>query len=68
MEAQYFYITTKHPKIVRYSEGLTEVYTLENGWQEQEEWYHRIFFNDFSDFEKVTEKEAHMFIAGLTAA
>ncbi|GAY70484.1 phage protein [Streptococcus canis] len=68
MITKYFFIKTKHPKIVRYSNGLTEVYNSAKGWEEQEAWYDRLFFSDFSDFEEVTEKEAKMFIAGLTAA
>ncbi|HEQ9041515.1 TPA: hypothetical protein VID79_001231 [Streptococcus pyogenes] len=68
MITKYFFIKTKHPKIVRYSNGLTEVYSSDKGWEKQEAWYDRLFFSDFSDFEEVTEKEAKMFIAGLTAA
>ncbi|AXQ78950.1 hypothetical protein DDV21_007560 [Streptococcus chenjunshii] len=67
MMTKYFFIKTEHPKIVRYSNGMTEVYTVEEGWVEQEGWYDRLFFNDFSDFEEVTEREANMFILGLKA-
>lgn len=68
MKTRYFFIKTKHPKIVRYSEGQTEVYKAESGWTVQEAWYDRIFFSDFDNYEEVTEKEASMFIMGLTAA
>lgn len=68
MNTKFFFIKTEHPKIVRYSDGLTEVYKAEEGWVEEEAWYDRIFFSDFSDYEEVTEKEAQMFIMGLTAA
>lgn len=67
MTTRYFFITTKYPKIVRYSEGLTEVFQVDKGWVAQEEWHHRIFFGDFTDYEEVTEKEATMFILGMTA-
>ncbi|MEX2804183.1 hypothetical protein AB3329_03565 [Streptococcus sp. H31] len=67
MITHYFFIKTEHPKIVCYSKGVTEVYTVEEGWVEQEAWFDRLFFNDFSDFEEVTEKEVNMFIWGLRA-
>lgn len=68
MKTKYFFITTKHPKIVRYSNGVTEVFNPDTGWTEQEAWYDRIFLGDFTYYEEVTEKEANMFIMGLTAA
>lgn len=68
METKYFFIKTEHPQIVRYSKGETSVYSVEKGWTENEAWYDRIFFGDFTDFEEVTSKEAEMFIKGLTAA
>lgn len=68
METKYFFIKTEHPQIVRYSEGETSVYSVDKGWTENEAWYDRIFFGDFTDFEEVTAKEAEMFIKGLTAA
>lgn len=68
MSIKYFFIKTEHPKIIRYSNGITELYQLGLGWTEQEEWYNRLFFSDFSDFEEITEKEADVFILGVTAA
>lgn len=68
METKYFFIKTEHPQIIRYSEGETSVYSVDKGWTENEAWYDRIFFGDFTDFEEVTAKEAEMFIKGLTAA
>lgn len=68
MKTRYFLIKTEHSKIVRYYEGKTEVYDAKSGWKAQEAWYDRIFFSDFDDYEEVTEKEANMFIMGLTAA
>lgn len=35
MDTKYFFITTKHPKIVRYSEDQIEVYLAETGWTVQ---------------------------------
>ncbi|MGT2716424.1 hypothetical protein [Streptococcus respiraculi] len=67
MEAKYFFIKTKHPKIVRYCNGITEVYSVSDGWVENEAWYDRLFFGDFSDYEEVTEREANMFISGVNA-
>ncbi|MDG3141441.1 hypothetical protein MKL29_01015 [Streptococcus suis] len=68
MSVKYYFIKTDHPKIIRYSNGSTEVYSIDTGWTEQEAWYDRLFFSDFTDFEEVTEREANMFIKGLTAA
>ena len=68
MSIKYFFIKTEHPKIIRYSNGITELYQLGLGWTEQEEWYNRLFFSDFSDFEEITEKEADVFILGVTAS
>lgn len=68
MRTKYFFIKTRHPKIVRYSNGVTEVFKADAGWVVQEAWYDRIFLGDFTDYEEVTEKEANMFIMGLTAA
>lgn len=68
MKNRYFFINIKHPKIVRYSDGQTEVYNTESGWTVQEAWYDKIFFSDFDNYEEVTEKEATMFIKGLNAA
>ena len=68
METKYFFIKTEHPQIVRYSEGETSVYSVEKGWTENESWYVRIFFGDFTDFEEVTDKEAEMFIKRLVVA
>lgn len=68
METKYFLIRTEHPQIVRYSEGETSVYSADRGWIENETWYNRIFFGDFTDFEEVTAKEAEMFIKSLVVA
>jgi hypothetical protein len=68
METKYFLIKTEHPQIVRYSEGETSVYSADKGWTENEAWYNRIFFGDFTDFEEVTAKEAEMFIKRLVVA
>lgn len=68
METKYFLIKTEHPQIVRYSEGETSVYSANKGWIENEAWYNRIFFGDFTDFEEVTDKEAEMFIKRLVVA
>lgn len=68
MATRYFFIKTDHPKIIRYDAGAMEVYQPKHGWVVQDAWFDRIFMSDFSDYEEVTEKEAAMFIAGLTAA
>ncbi|WP_258232208.1 MULTISPECIES: hypothetical protein [Streptococcus] len=40
---------------------------MSDGWVENEAWYDRLFFGDFSDYEEVTEREANMFISGVNA-
>lgn len=62
METKYFFIKTEQPQIVRYSEGETSVYSVEKVWTENESWYDRIFFGDFSDFEVISENEAFAYI------
>ncbi|MBS4750981.1 hypothetical protein KG091_07805 [Carnobacteriaceae bacterium zg-ZUI78] len=65
MKKKYFFIKTKHPKIVRYFNGVMEVYSTPEGWMEREEWYDRLFFGDFSDYEEVTETQANTLISKL---
>lgn len=67
METKYFFIKTEHPQIVRYSEGETSVYSVEKGWTENESWYVRIFFGDFTDFEEISENDAFAYIDRMVA-
>ncbi|TWS94053.1 hypothetical protein [Streptococcus sp. sy018] len=62
METQYFIIRTEQTKIVRYVNGSTAVFDSNLGWVEQDAWYDRIFFSDFTNYEKITEKEAVLLI------
>ena len=65
METKYFFIKKEHPQIIRYSEGETSVYSAEKGWTENESWYDRIFFGDFTDFEEISEIKAFAYIEKL---
>ena len=58
----------ENPQIVRYSEGETSVYSVEKGWTENESWYVRIFFGDFTDFEEISESEAFAYIDRMVVA
>ena len=67
-DGTYEIIKTEHPQIVRYSEGETSVYSVEKGWTENESWYVRIFFGDFTDFEEISESEAFAYIDRMVVA
>ena len=68
MGTKYFIVKTEHPQIVRYSKGETSVYSVNKGWIENEAWYNRIFFGDFTDFEEISESEAFAYIDRMVVA
>lgn len=67
-ETRYYHTTTDNPKVLRLVDGVMQVFDLDKKWVDSLEWFHRIFFNDFTDFEEITENEAFAYIGRMVAA
>ena len=62
MDCRFFLTTTSNPKLIRTTDGLSDVYRPSHGWVEEDYWYYQIFLGDFTDFKEITEEEAMSFI------
>lgn len=68
MEIRYYRTTTDNPKVLRLVDGVMQVFDIDKKWVDSIEWFSKIFFNDFTDFEEISENEAFVYIGKIVAA
>lgn len=62
MEIKYYFIKKERPQILRLIDGVMQVFDIEKKWIDSIDWFNKIFFNDFTDFEEISENEAFAYI------
>ncbi|QXA18915.1 hypothetical protein I6L85_00385 [Streptococcus gordonii] len=62
MEIKYYFIKIERPQILRLIDGVMQVFDIEKKWIDSIDWFNKIFFNDFTDFEEISENEAFAYI------
>ena len=66
METQY-YDVMQQKFILRFKNYLMEKY-VDGKWIESDYWFNKIFMNDFTDFEEITEERANQLIENMASA
>ena len=62
MKIKYYFIKIERPQILRLIDGVMQVFDIEKKWIDSIDWFNKIFFNDFTDFEEISENEAFAYI------
>lgn len=62
MEIKYYFVKIEHPQILRLINGVMQVFDIEKKWIDSIDWFNKIYFNDFTDFEEISENEAFAYI------
>ena len=44
-----------------------QVFDIEKKWVDSIDWFNKIFFNDFTDFEEISENDAFAYIDRMVA-
>ena len=65
MEIKYYFVKIEHPQILRLINGVMQVFDIEKKWIDSIDWFNKIYFNDFTDFEEISESEAFAYIEKL---
>ena len=68
MEIRYYRTTTDNPQMLRLVDGVMQVFDIEKKWIDSIDWFNKIFFNDFTDFEEIPENDAFDYIGRMVAA
>lgn len=67
-DIRYYHTTTSNPRVLRLIDGVMQVFDIEKKWVDSIDWFNKIFFNDFTDFEEISEKDAFAYISRMVAA
>ena len=59
---------TNNAQVFRLIDGVMQVFDIEKKWVDSIDWFNKIFFNDFTDFEEISEKDAFAYISRMVAA
>lgn len=59
---RYYRTTTGNPQILRLFDGVMQVFDVKKQWVDSINWFNKIYFNDFTDFEEISENEAFAYI------
>ena len=49
---------TNNAQVLRLIDGVMQVFDIEKKWVDSIDWFNKIFFNDFTDFEEISENDA----------
>ncbi|WP_084673596.1 hypothetical protein [Streptococcus pneumoniae] len=60
--------TTNNAQVLRLIDGVMQVFDIEKKWVNSIDWFNKIFFNDFTDFEEISENDAFTYIDRMVAA
>lgn len=67
-DIRYYHTTTSNPQVLRLIDGVMQVFDIEKKWVDSIDWFNKIFFNDFTDFEEISEKDAFAYISRMVVA
>ena len=62
IKIRYYRTTTDNHQILRLINGIMQVFDIEKQWIDSMDWFNKIYFNDFTDFEEISESEAFAYI------
>lgn len=65
---RYYRTTTENSQILRLFDGVMQVFDVEKQWVDSIDWFNKIYFNDFTDFEEISENEAFAYIDRMVVA
>lgn len=65
---KYYHTTTNNPQVLRLRDGVMQVFDIEKKWIDSIDWFNKIFFNDFTDFEEISENDAFAYIGRMVVA
>ena len=65
---KYYHTTTNNPQVLRLIDGVMQVFDIEKKWIDSIDWFNKIFFNDFTDFEEISENDAFAYIGSMVVA
>jgi hypothetical protein len=58
---------TNNAQVFRLIDGVMQVFDIEKKWVDSIDWFNKIFFNDFTDFEEISENDAFAYIDRMVA-
>ena len=61
-DIKYYRTTTDNTQVLRLINGVMQVFDIEKKWVDSMYWFNNIFFNDFTDFEEISENDAFTYI------
>ena len=67
-DIKYYHTTTSNAQVLRLIDGVMQVFDIEKKWVDSIDWFNKIFFNDFTDFEEISENDAFAYIGRMVAA
>ena len=66
-DIKYYRTMTNNAQVFRLIDGVMQVFDIEKKWVDSIDWFNKIFFNDFTDFEEISENDAFAYIDRLVA-
>mgnify|MGYP000861336863 FL=1 len=66
-DIKYYRTTTDNTQVLRLIDGVMQVFDIEKKWVDSIDWFNKIFFNDFTDFEEISENDAFAYIDRMVA-
>lgn len=58
---------TNNAQVLRLIDGVMQVFDIEKKWVDSIDWFNKIFFNDFTDFEEISENDAFAYMDRMVA-
>ena len=58
---------TNNAQVLRLIDGVMQVFDIEKKWVDSIDWFNKIFFNDFTYFEEISENDAFAYIDRMVA-
>lgn len=66
-DIKYCRTMTNNAQVFRLIDGVMQVFDIEKKWVDSIDWFNKIFFNDFTDFEEISENDAFAYIDRMVA-
>ena len=66
-DIKYYRTMTNNAQVFRLIDGVMQVFDIEKKWGDSIDWFNKIFFNDFTDFEEISENDAFAYIDRMVA-
>ena len=66
-DIKYYCTMTNNAQVFRLIDGVMQVFDIEKKWVDSIDWFNKIFFNDFTDFEEISENDAFAYIDRMVA-